>query len=125
MVASLDVLLDDAALPALRTESRTRLLGGSFGWRADNRLRGHVKLASSNPASRLALELLAARRVDRPYDPMWTLDHQHHLDDYGAHRAETGLGGGAYWNDEAWVRVHDPRLVGPPRSIRFSVGAVW
>ena len=50
-------------------------------------------------------------------------------DDYGAYRAETGLGGGAYWVQPVdgsaghWVAVHDPRLENPPRAVRFSVGA--
>ena len=52
-------------------------------------------------------------------------------DDYGAFRSETGLGGGAYWDDRdgdgypGWVRVHDPRLVNPPRSVRLELGATW
>jgi hypothetical protein len=52
-------------------------------------------------------------------------------DDYGAFRTETGLGGGAYWDDltgdgvPGWVRVHDPRLVNPPRSVRLELGARW
>ncbi len=52
-------------------------------------------------------------------------------DDYGAFREETGLGGGAYWNDgnadgfPGWVRVHDPRLTVAPRSVRLSVGTRW
>jgi outer membrane receptor protein involved in Fe transport len=52
-------------------------------------------------------------------------------DDYGAFRTETGLGGGAYWNDRnddgvpGWVRVHDPRLTSAPRSVRFSIATRW
>jgi hypothetical protein len=50
-------------------------------------------------------------------------------DDYGAYRAETGRGGGAYWVQPPdgsagyWVPVYDPRLQNPPRAVRFSVGA--
>jgi hypothetical protein len=50
-------------------------------------------------------------------------------DDYGAYRTETGQGGGAYWLQPAdgspghWVPVHDPRLLNPPRTVRFSLGA--
>lgn len=52
-------------------------------------------------------------------------------DDYGAYRAESGLGGGAYWStgipgqESHWVRVGDPRLFDPPRALRASVGASW
>ena len=52
-------------------------------------------------------------------------------DDYGAYRAETHRPGGAYWNDRdgdglpGWIPVHDPRLTGPPRTIRGSVSASW
>ena len=48
-------------------------------------------------------------------------------DEYGAFRTETGLGGGAYWNDtngdgaREWVRVNDPRLGAAPRSLRLGV----
>ena len=48
-------------------------------------------------------------------------------DEYDAFRTETGLGGGAYWNDvngdgrREWVRVHDPRLGAPPRTLRFGI----
>ena len=52
-------------------------------------------------------------------------------DDYGAFRTETGLPGGAYWNDRngdgvpGWVRVFDPRLSGPPRTMRLSLDLGW
>ena len=52
-------------------------------------------------------------------------------DDYGAHRGETGLGGGAYWDardpdaPDAWVRVLDPRLGRAPRTVRFGFDARW
>lgn len=48
-------------------------------------------------------------------------------DEYTAYRTETGLGGGAYWNDtdgdgtREWVRVHDPRLAAAPRSLRLGI----
>jgi outer membrane receptor protein involved in Fe transport len=74
LVASGEATLDDTHLPMLRTESREQVLGGSFGWRAQNRMLGHAKLTASPGASRLALEVIANRRVTRPYDPMWSLD---------------------------------------------------
>jgi hypothetical protein len=49
------------------------------------------------------------------------------FDDYGAYRAQTGLGGGAYLNDPdqdgvpQWIAVHDPRLNQPPRALRLSL----
>ncbi len=53
-------------------------------------------------------------------------------DDDGAFRGETGLPGGAYWDNrdrtvsgDWWVRIHDPRLSSPPRLIRLSVSAPW
>jgi hypothetical protein len=51
-------------------------------------------------------------------------------DDYGAYRASTGLGGGAFWLDGTsgtgyWTPVRDPRLETPPRTVRLSVGADW
>ena len=51
-------------------------------------------------------------------------------DDNAAYRAETGLGGGAYWSQLGadpghWVPVHDPRLFQPPRTIRASVASRW
>ncbi len=73
-VASFEATLDDTHLPSLRSKGRRELLGSSIGWRADNRLLGHLKLATRPGASRLSLELLANRRVDRPFDPQWTLD---------------------------------------------------
>lgn len=48
-------------------------------------------------------------------------------DEYSAYRTETGQGGGAFWTDvngdgiREWVRVKDPRLSPPPRSIRLGV----
>ncbi len=48
-------------------------------------------------------------------------------DEYGAYRTQTGLGGGAYWNDpdgdgvRQWIAVHDPRLAAPPRTVRLGI----
>jgi hypothetical protein len=48
-------------------------------------------------------------------------------DDYTTFYTETGLGGGAYFDDNAalgspgWNRVHDPRLATRPRSIRLGL----
>jgi outer membrane receptor protein involved in Fe transport len=54
-----------------------------------------------------------------------------YYDDYGAFRGETGLGGGAYWDardpnaPDSWVRVFDPRLGRPPRTVRFGLDMRW
>ena len=70
---------------------------------------------------------------DHQIDRVATLDGYPHAlintvyDDYGAYRTENGLDGGAYWDASAnaWVPVHDPRLLTPPRRIRVSLGARW
>ncbi len=52
-------------------------------------------------------------------------------DDYAAHRTDTGVGGGAFWNDPdgdgrfGWTRVRDPRLDFAPRTIRLSFQRDW
>jgi outer membrane receptor protein involved in Fe transport len=74
VVASLEGTLDNTYLPALRANGRRDILGGSFGWRADNRMLAYAKLAHTGPGPRLALETLATRRVFEPYDPAWSLD---------------------------------------------------
>jgi outer membrane receptor protein involved in Fe transport len=73
-VATVEATLDDTHLPALRSNGRRRLLGGSFGWRADNRLLGHAKIVSSGASTRISLETLLGRMVHEPYSPMWSLD---------------------------------------------------
>jgi hypothetical protein len=65
--------LDGSHLPSLRSASRARNRLGAFGWRDQNRMSGYLKLAP--PDSRLwKLQGFATRKVDRPYDPMWTVD---------------------------------------------------
>ena len=72
-VVTAEARLDDSYLPALRTQGRRDLLGGSFGWRANNRLLGHLRLEHT-AGSRLAVDVLASRIVDQPWNPMWTID---------------------------------------------------
>jgi hypothetical protein len=74
VVGSADVTLDDTYLPALRSAGRTGTPLGSFGWRADNRMLAHLKLAPVEKRGGPVLEVLASRRVDRPYSPSWSLD---------------------------------------------------
>src|SRR5439155_12714491 len=71
MAASLEAALDDTWLPNLHSEHRERVLGGKFGWRADDRLLGHLKLLTRPAESRWTLELVANRRIDQPFDPAW------------------------------------------------------
>jgi outer membrane receptor protein involved in Fe transport len=73
-VAAADALLDDTWLPALRTDSRRDLLGMRFGWRAENRLLGYLKLAPVERPRRVSAQLVVNRQVHRPYDPQWSLD---------------------------------------------------
>jgi hypothetical protein len=48
-------------------------------------------------------------------------------DEYGAYRTETGLGGGAYWNDangdgrREWIPVNDRRLAATTRALRIGI----
>lgn len=73
-VAVAEATLDGTHLPSLRTQSRREILGGSWGWRDDNRLLGFFKLASPGVTPLGTLQVLASRRVTRPYDPMWSVD---------------------------------------------------
>ncbi len=71
-VASAEVLADDTHLPALRSRRSWN------SWRADNRLLGYLKLAPLGNDAPMSFEVMASRRVDRPYDPMWSLDGYTH-----------------------------------------------
>jgi hypothetical protein len=74
LVSAVDGTFDDTWLPALRTSSRTKVLGAPLGWRAENHMTGYLKLAPVEQPRRLAAEVLASRQVHRPYDPAWSLD---------------------------------------------------
>ena len=69
-----EATLDDTALPMLRSISRRSIAGLSFGWRAENRMLGLIKLAPVREPQRFTAQLLVGRQVHRPYDPAWTLD---------------------------------------------------
>src|SRR5262249_55837199 len=69
-----EAVLDDTHLPALRSEGRHKIWLGSFGWRAEDRLLGHFKLAPLGPRPPVTLEVAASRRIDQPYDLTWSLD---------------------------------------------------
>ncbi len=73
-MASGEATLDDPWYLSLRSANRTHLLGGSFGWRTDNRMLGLFKLTPVGERKPFALEVLVNRVVERPYDAMWSLD---------------------------------------------------
>ena len=111
-----------------------RTNGRRLGWRESSSLalRGQFRALPS-----LWVGLDVRNVFDWRGDILATLDGSPHprvntlYDDYGAHRTETGLGGGAYYEDvdgdgvPEWVRIHDPRLENPPRSFRFMAGVRW
>ncbi len=74
VVGAGEALLDDTSLPMLRTTSRDRVAGLSFGWRADNHLLGFAKLAPVAHPERFSAQVLVSRRVTEPYSPSWSLD---------------------------------------------------
>ncbi len=74
IAGDLEATLEDAPWPNLRTLSDYHVLGSRFGWRADDRLLGHARLATLRGDTRLALDFLAGRRIERPFDPAWSLD---------------------------------------------------
>ncbi|MBI5711689.1 MAG: hypothetical protein HZC42_15505 [Candidatus Eisenbacteria bacterium] len=69
-----EVIQDGTYLPELRTQRRSKLARQSFGWRADNHLLGYAKLVPAHSPQSASLEVLASRRLEQPYDPMWTQD---------------------------------------------------
>jgi outer membrane receptor protein involved in Fe transport len=73
-VAAVEVTLDDDHLPSLRSRTESGLLGSGYGWRDDNHLRGYLKIAPARSGAPASLQVLASRRVYRPYDPMWSFD---------------------------------------------------
>lgn len=75
VVASAEATLDDTSLPSERSPGRNAILGlGSFGWRSDNRLRAHARLAPLAGENGLRLDAFAARTLAQPYHPMFALD---------------------------------------------------
>ena len=92
---------------------------------------------SPRPANWLTLALETRNLFDRRGERYVSVDGypnpaiNTYYDDYGAYRTETGQGGGAYWRSgedgggARWVPVNDPRLLYPPRSVRFSVDVKW
>jgi len=114
--------------PALTNQER-------FSWQEQTSL--GLRWTPLLTGRRLTLGLEIRNLFDFRSDRVATLSGYPHplinttYDDYGSFRGETGLGGGAYWDaddrgiPDAWVRVHDPRLLNAPRLIRFSLGTDW
>lgn len=74
LVAAAEALLDDTHIPNARTKSRADVFGASFGWRAENRMSGSLRLAPLAGGRGPVLQVVTARRVDEPFDAGWTVD---------------------------------------------------
>jgi hypothetical protein len=74
VAAAGDAMLDDTGLPALRSGGRHEVLGLGFGWRAENRMIGYLKVAPVAAPRRVSAQVIASRTVSRPYDAAWSLD---------------------------------------------------
>lgn len=74
MVVAGDATLDDSWLPSLRTPDRHRVAGLSLGWRDENRVLGYLKLTPVTAPRDFSLQVVASRKVHKPFDPMWSLD---------------------------------------------------
>jgi outer membrane receptor protein involved in Fe transport len=64
---------EDSNAPDLRTLHRTRVLGGSFGWRARNQVTAMARLAPVRDPGRFAIQAIVSRKLLRPFNPMFTL----------------------------------------------------
>jgi hypothetical protein len=73
LVAAGDATVDDNWLPTLRTPVRAGAVL-PFHWRVDNRMNGFVKVAPIAAPRRFVAQVLFDRRLQRPYDPSWSLD---------------------------------------------------
>lgn len=74
VVAAGEATLDDTWMPNLRTKRRQSIAGMSFGWRAENRMSGYLKLAPARNPGRFSVQVLVNRQVHEPYHPNFTLD---------------------------------------------------
>ena len=84
---------------------------------------------------RVTLGLQILNLLDRQVETATSVDGYPHpvintiYDDYGAYRTQTGLPGGAWWDDAngdgvpGWIAVNDASLFQAPRTVRLSVGA--
>ncbi len=73
-----DATFDDLGLPVLRSRGRSRVLGTRWGWRADNRLLAWARLSPRAAPRSASLQVFAGRRVEQPYDPMFSFDGWRH-----------------------------------------------
>jgi outer membrane receptor protein involved in Fe transport len=74
VVAAGEVMLDDTALPSLRSSSHAEIAGVPLGWRAENHVLGFLKIAPIGAAERFSAQVLMSRSMHRPFDPGWTKD---------------------------------------------------
>lgn len=74
LVGAGEARMDDQFLPQRPSRGRAEVLGRRFGWRNDNHLLAWAKLAAIANPQLWSLEVLGARVVTQPYDPMFTWD---------------------------------------------------
>ncbi|HEX5633803.1 MAG TPA: hypothetical protein VFX50_11275, partial [Gemmatimonadales bacterium] len=74
LVAAGETRLDDQFLPGRASRGREQVLGGSFGWRNDNRVLGWAKLAPVANPQAFSIEAMGSRVISQPYDPMFSWD---------------------------------------------------
>ena len=119
-----EATLDDTFLPAGRSQSRHSILGlGSFGWRADDRLRAHARFAPLAGEGGLRVDAFAARTVEQPYNAMFALDGWTTL----CADPESCLYGPAFSPDSAagYVRWRGPDHAAMTDDRRLAVIAAW
>jgi hypothetical protein len=74
LVAAGEARLDDRFLPGRASRGRDAVLGRRLGWRNDNHVLGWAKLAPVANPQAASLEVFTSRRIEQPYDPMFSWD---------------------------------------------------
>lgn len=74
IVAAGEARLEDQFLPGRASRGRADLLGQRLGWRNDNHVLGWAKLAPVANPQVASLEVFTSRRIEQPYDPMFSWD---------------------------------------------------
>jgi outer membrane receptor protein involved in Fe transport len=72
VAAAGEARLEDSFLPGRPARGRDGILGRRFGWRNDNHLLGWAKLAPIENPQAASLEVFTSRRIEEPYDPMFS-----------------------------------------------------
>lgn len=133
VVAAADATLDDTWLPSLRSPTRHRVAGLSLGWRDENRILGYLKVATVAAPRRVSLQVLASRRVSKPYDPMWSLDGWVGFDGNGfVHYSPDPLPGYQRYRAADHLAITDDRQLGTLLTLasvrgsrRATLGLGW